>query len=135
MRLILRRFPEGEGLPPIKLSVRIGNEEEERSAVFIQDALSQVGVDVEIEKLAFATFQEMEQKRELHMFIDSWLSWVNDPFYHFSWIYRSTSPTVYTNYSNEEVDELIATYTLWDGDEEERNAASVRIQELVVDDG
>lgn len=127
-------FPGGEGLPPIKLSVRIGTEEHERSAVFIQDALSQIGMDVEIEKLAFATFNETEQKRELHMFMDSWISWVNDPFYHFSWIYRSTSPTVYTNYNNPEVDELIAKYTLWDGDEEERNAASVQIQEMVVDD-
>ncbi|MEM7132344.1 MAG: ABC transporter substrate-binding protein [Chloroflexota bacterium] len=127
-------FPEGEGLPPIKLSVRIGNEEEERAAVFIQDALSQIGMAVEIEKLAFATFNETQQKKELHLFITSWLSWVNDPFYHLSWIYRSTSPTVYSNFNNEEVDELIETYTLWAGDEEERNAASVRIQEIVVDE-
>ncbi|MBV7338864.1 ABC transporter substrate-binding protein [Chloroflexi bacterium TSY] len=127
-------FPGGEGLPPIKLSVRIGTEEDERAAVFIQDSLSQIGMETEIEKIAFATFNETQQKRELHLWINEWISWVNDPFYHLSWIYRSTSPTVYTNLNNEEVDELIATYTLWDGDEEERNAASVRIQEIVVEE-
>ena len=127
-------FPDGEGLPPIKLSIRIGTEEDERAAVFIQDALSQIGMEVEIEKLAFATFQELEQKRELQMFIDEWISWVNDPFYHLSWIYSSESPLVYTNYDNPEVTELIKKYTLWDGDEEERNEASRKIQQMIVDD-
>ena len=127
-------FPNGEGLPEMKLSVRIGNEEQERMAVFIQDSLSQIGMNVEIEKLAHATFQELEQKRELQMFMDNWISWVNDPFYHLSWIYSSTSPLVYTNYDNPEVTELITKYTLWAGDEEERNEASRRIQELIIDD-
>lgn len=127
-------FPEGQGLPPIKLSIRIGTEEDERAAVFIQDALSKIGMNVEIEKLAFATFQEQEAKRELQMFIDEWISWVNDPYYHLSWIYSSKSPLVYTNYKNERVDELIDKYTLWDGDENERNEASREIQKLIVDD-
>ena len=127
-------FPEGKGLPPIKFSIRIGAEEDERAAVFIQDSLAKIGMKVDIEKLAFATFQEQESKRTLHLFIDTWLSWVNDPYYHFSWIYSSTSPVVYTNYKNEEVDSLITKFTLWGGSQEERDTASRRIQELVVDD-
>ena len=127
-------FPNGEGLPEMKLSVKIGNEEQERMAVFIQDALSQIGMNVEIEKLAHATFQELEQKRELQMFMDNWISWVNDPYYHLSWIYSADSPLVYTNYNNEEVTELIRKYTLWDGDEEERNEASRQIQAMIIDD-
>lgn len=127
-------FPNGEGLPQIKLSIRIGTEEDERAAVFIQDALAQIGMKVEIEKLAFAAFQEQEAKRQLQFWIDEWISWVNDPFYHLSWIYSSTSPLVYTNYKNEEVDSLIAKYTLWAGSQEERDNASRRIQELIVDD-
>jgi peptide/nickel transport system substrate-binding protein len=127
-------FPNGQGLPPIKLSIRIGTEEDERAAVFIQDALSKIGLNVEIEKLAFATFQEKEAKRELQMFIDEWISWVNDPYYHLSWIYSSTSPLVYTNYKNEKVDELIAKYTLWAGGPKEREDASKEIQKLIIDD-
>lgn len=127
-------FPDGEGLPAIKISVRIGTEEDERAAVFIQDALAQIGMEVEIEKLAFAAFQEQEAQRQLQFWIDEWISWVNDPFYHLSWIYSSTSPLVYTNYQNDRVDELISTYTLWAGDEQERNEASQEIQRLIVDD-
>ncbi len=127
-------FPNGEGLPPIKFSIRIGAEEDERAAVFIQDSLAKIGMKVDIEKLAFAAFQEQEAKRSLQFWIDTWLSWVNDPYYHLSWIYSSTSPLVYTNYKNEEVDSLITKFTLWGGSQEERDAASRRIQELIVDD-
>ena len=104
--------------------------------VFFTVSAAELGAfqEVEIEKLAFATFQELEQKRELQFFIDEWISWVNDPYYHLSWIYSADSPLVYTNYDNEEVTELIRKYTLWAGDEEERNEASRRIQELIVDD-
>lgn len=127
-------FPDGKGLPPIRFSIRIGAEEDERAAVFIQDALAKIGMKVDIEKLAFAAFQEQEAKRSLQFWIDTWLSWVNDPYYHLSWIYSSTSPLVYTNYKNEEVDALITKFTLWGGSQEERDTASRRIQELIVDD-
>jgi peptide/nickel transport system substrate-binding protein len=127
-------FPNGEGLPELKLSIRIGTEEDERAAVIIQDSLSQIGVKVTIDKLAFATFNEQVQGRKLQIWIDEWISWVNDPYYHLSWIYKSDSPTVYTNYNNPEVDELITKYTLWNGDAAEREQASKRIQELIVGD-
>lgn len=127
-------FVDGQGLPRIKLSIRIGSEEDERAAIIIQDALKKIGVNVEIEKLAFATFNEKVQKRELQLFIDQWISWVNDPFYHLSWIYTSSSPTVYTNYKNDEVDRLVAKYTLWSGDQKERDEASRKVQQLIVDD-
>ena len=127
-------FPGGAGLPPIKLTIRIGTEEDERAAVFIQDALSQIGMKVEIEKLAFAAFQEQEAKRQIQFWIDEWISWVNDPYYHISWIYSSTSPLVYTNYKNEEVDSLISKYTLWGGSQDERDQAMREIQKLIVED-
>lgn len=127
-------FADGKGLPAIKLSIRVGSEEDERAAVIIQDALKQIGVSADIEKLAFAAFNEKEQKRELQLFIDQWISWVNDPYYHLSWIYSSGSPTIYGNYKNDEVDKLIAKYTLWAGDPKERDEASKKIQQLIVDD-
>ena len=37
------------------------------------------------------------------MWIDEWLSWVNDPWYHMSWNVTSTSPTDYTSYNNPQV--------------------------------
>lgn len=127
-------YPEGEGLPPITLSIRIGTQEDERAAVIIQDSLAQIGMDVTIEPVAFAAFNERVQAKEMAFWIDEWISWVNDPFYHLSWLYRSDSPSGYTRYNNPEVDQLIAEYTLWNGDEAEREEASRRIQELIVED-
>jgi len=127
-------FPNGQGLPPIKLTIRIGTEEDERAAVIIQDSLKQIGVNVTIDKMAFAAFNEQEQKRQLQFWIDEWISWVNDPYYHLSWIYTSDSPTVYTNYNNPQVDQLVKKYTLWAGDQKERDDASKQIQQLIVDD-
>ncbi|MGV2480159.1 UNVERIFIED_CONTAM: ABC transporter substrate-binding protein, partial [Salmonella enterica subsp. enterica serovar Weltevreden] len=54
-------YPEAKGLPPIKLRIRIGKEEQEREAVIVQDALSKLGMKVTIEKLPFATFNELQQ--------------------------------------------------------------------------
>lgn len=127
-------FPNGQGLPPIKLTVRIGTAEDEKAAVFIQDSLSQIGMKVDIDKVAFATFQEQEAKRQIQFWIDEWISWVNDPYYHLSWIYSSSSPLVYTNYKNPQVDALIAKYTLWAGDPAERDNASKQIQQMIIDD-
>ena len=46
------------------------------------------------------------------MWIDEWLSWVNDPWYHMSWNVASTSPTDYTSYNNPQVDALVKKWTL-----------------------
>lgn len=127
-------FPGGQGLPPIQLTVRIGTAEDEKAAVFIQDSLSQIGMKVDINKMAFAAFQEQEAKRQIQFWIDEWISWVNDPYYHLSWIYSSSSPLIYTNYKNPQVDALIAKYTLWGGAQAERDQASQQIQKMVIDD-
>lgn len=126
-------YPEGKGLPPIKLTIRTGAEENERLAVFMQASLKQIGVNVDIEKLPLATFNQLEQGGKLQFFFDTWLSWVNDPFYHMTWIVGSTSPSNYSRYSNPKVDELLAKWTL-NTDTAGRDAASVEIQKILVED-
>jgi peptide/nickel transport system substrate-binding protein len=125
--------PNGQGLPPIKLSVRVGNEEEERMAIFIANNLKQIGMNVTVDKIAFATFNEQQQAGNLQFFVDYWISWVNDPFYHLSWIVRSDSPTNYNNYQNEQVDQLIEEFTL-STDEEGRLEAAKEIQQILAED-
>ena len=69
-------FPDGEGLPEMKLTVKIGNEEQERMAIFIQDSLSQIGMNVEIEKLAPRHLPGIgAENGKLQMFMDNWISW------------------------------------------------------------
>lgn len=126
-------FPEGRNLPAIKLSVQIGVDEWEREAVIIQDALSRIGMRVTIEKLPFATFNEQQQAGKLQLFIDQWISWVNDPYYHMFWNFYSGSPSNYVRYKNAEVDRIIDTQMLGT-DLKARDAASVQAQKLISED-
>jgi peptide/nickel transport system substrate-binding protein len=126
-------FPNGQGAPPITLTVRADWQEAERAAVLIQSNLKQIGLNVSIQKVAFAPFNEQEQGRKLHMWIDEWLSWVNDPWYHMSWNVSSTSPTNYVSYSNPAVDALVNKWTL-SLDKEGRIQGSKDAQKLVIAD-
>ena len=126
-------FPNGQGAPPITLTVRADWQEAERAAVLIQSNLKKIGLNVSIQKVAFAPFNEQEQGRKLHMWIDEWLSWVNDPWYHMSWNVSSDSPTNYVSYSNPQVDALVKKWTL-SLDVQGRLQGSKDAQKLVTDD-
>lgn len=123
-------YPDGKGLPEIKLSIRIGNEQWERIAILVADALSQIGVEVEIEKLAYAAFNEAEQAGQLQFWVDEFLAWVHDPFYQLSWTTVSTSPVNYPRFKSERVDELVTQYALAEAGPE-RDAASKEVQTIV----
>lgn len=126
-------FPEGKGLPPVKFTIRSGVEENERLAVFMQAALKNVGINVEIEKLPLATFNQLQQGGKLQFWFDTWLSWVNDPFYHMTWIVGSKSPSNYSRYNNPKIDELLNKWTL-NKDAKGREEASVEAQKILVGD-
>jgi peptide/nickel transport system substrate-binding protein len=126
-------YPGGNGAAPITLTVRADWQEAERAAILIQANLQQIGLKVSVQKLAFAPFNEQEQGRKLQCWIDEWLSWVNDPWYHMSWNVASTSPTDYTNYNNPAVDALVKKWTL-SLNQPGRLAGARAAQKLVVDD-
>jgi peptide/nickel transport system substrate-binding protein len=126
-------FPDGEGLPEIKLTLAADDVQKERIAILMQDSLKQIGVNIQIEKLAYAQFNELQQGSKLQMWVDEWISWVNDPFYHLSWLAESHSPSNYPKYSNPRVDELVAQFTLSD-DAAGREAASKECQALVIEE-
>lgn len=102
----------GKGVAPITITVRADWEEAERAAILISSNLQKLGLRAQIQKLAFAPFNEQEQGRKLQCWIDEWLSWVNDPWYHMSWNVTSTSPTNYTSYKDPRVDALQKKWTL-----------------------
>lgn len=126
-------YPEGKGVPELTLTIRIGNVEWEKQAVIIQDALQAVGIKVNINKLALAAFNEQQQGKKLDFFIDDWISWTNDPYYHLFWNFYSKSPTNYGQYANPEVDKIIEQ-NLISPDEKTRAAASRAAQKLIGQD-
>jgi peptide/nickel transport system substrate-binding protein len=105
-------YSNGAGAAPVTITVRADWQEAERAAILLQANLQQIGLKVSVQKLAFAPFNEQEQGRKLQCWIDEWLSWVNDPWYHMSWNVTSSSPTDYTSYNNPAVDALAKKWTL-----------------------
>lgn len=123
-------FPNGDGLPDITLVVSSDDQQKERIAIILQDSLKNIGMKVQIQKLAYAQYNELQQGSKLQIWVDEWISWVNDPFYHLSWLAQSTSPSNYPKFSNARVDELIQQFTLSD-DIAARDAASKEIQGIL----
>jgi peptide/nickel transport system substrate-binding protein len=126
-------YPGGDGLPDITLTVAGDDQQKERYAIILQDSLKQIGMNVEIQKLAYAQYNELQQGSKLQIWTDEWLSWVNDPFYHLSWLAQSESPSNYPKFKSDRADELIAQFTLSD-DAAGREAASKEIQAILIDE-
>lgn len=105
--------------------------EAKEGAVWIQSALSSVGINVQIEEMPSAAFTERLQQRE-HTFFwaNQWISINNDPFYHVFWLLQAECCN-YARYKNDRVWELIDEYTL-STDDAAREKAAMEIQKIAV---
>lgn len=126
-------YPDGKGLPDITLTVSADNVQYERTAILMQDALKKIGMTVKIQKLPYAQYNELEQGSKLQMWTDGWISWVNDPFYHLSWLAASASPTNYPKLNSPRIDEILAKYAL-SVDSPEKEAASKEAQAIIIEE-
>jgi len=126
-------YADGKGLPDIKLTISADDVQREKVAILMKDSLSKINVNVTIDKLPYAQYNQLEQSSQLQIWTDEWISWVNDPFYHFFWLAQSTSPTDYPKFNSPRVDELIAKFTLAPASAE-RDAASKEIQGILFDE-
>ena len=123
-------FPDGF---ETTLQVASGVQEGKETAVWVQQALAEVGIKVEIQEMPGAAFTEQLQKHELgFFFFNNWISINNDPFYHLYWLFRSDCCN-YTNYDNAAVhtmidDNLLAT------DQAARDQAALDAQKAIIDD-
>jgi peptide/nickel transport system substrate-binding protein len=116
------------------IDVFLGRTEDEQSATFIQENFRQIGVEVEINKLAEAQYQANRNEAKFAMMMIEWFSWVNDPFYHLFWNFQSANAfTNASRYSNPKVDKIIEQ-GLYETDEEKRQSLSSQAQKLIVDD-
>jgi peptide/nickel transport system substrate-binding protein len=114
------------------LEIPSGIQEAKETAVWVQQSLAQIGVNVTISELPGAAFNEKNQKHELGFFFGSWLSINNDPFYHLFWLFRSDCCN-YTNYNNQAIWDSIDTNTL-NADAAAREAAAMEAQKTLVDE-
>ena len=99
------------------------------TATYIQSALQQIGFNVTITQVSDADFRAKESAGELPMFIDNWISWVDDPFYQMYWLLASVNKggTNLAQYSSPHTDQLIKS-GLYEIDPSRRELLSRMIQ-------
>ena len=93
---------------PVTLSIDAAKGEHQLIAVRVQSHLAEIGMDVEIEVLTAAVFAERKVGKQLQMFVDELLAWIDDPDYQLSLSLQSGVFGNYADYSNERVDQIIA---------------------------
>jgi peptide/nickel transport system substrate-binding protein len=117
----------------VELAVLQGAAQDGEAAVFIQDSLRQIGVDVEVSQLSDADFNERLNAGELPMFIHNWYSWGEDPFFQMQFLLQSESFTNYARYDSPELDALIDEGTV-ERDPDRRAQLSEEAQQVVIED-
>jgi peptide/nickel transport system substrate-binding protein len=117
----------------ITLDVASGVDEGQETAVWVQQSLKQIGINVSIQQLPGANFTSRLQKHQLgFFFFNNWISINNDPFYHLYWLFRSACCD-YTNYDNKKVWNAIDSNLLSDN-ASQRAAASDAVQKQIMSD-
>jgi len=105
------------------------------TATYIQSALQQIGFNVTITQVSDADFRAKESAGELPMFIDNWISWVDDPFYQMYWLLASVNKggTNLARYSSPQTDHLIDS-GLYEIDPSRRERLSRMLQQQFAAD-
>ncbi|MBV8848537.1 MAG: ABC transporter substrate-binding protein [Methylobacteriaceae bacterium] len=118
----------------VDLAARVGWQTHEQAAVWIQRELEKLGFKINIVRETDATFRQIANKGDHVLSIESWQSWVNDPFYHLSFNFHSKSRnTNVAGYMNPTVDKLIDD-NMHEPDKAKRLAAARELQKILIDD-
>jgi peptide/nickel transport system substrate-binding protein len=123
-----------KGPIPVKLAVRVGYVTHEQAAVWLQRDLEKIGFKVEIVKETDAAFRQVAIKGDHELSIESWQSWVNDPWYHLNFLVHSRSK--FTNasfYSNPILDKIIDE-SLAETNPDRRLGNARVAQKILIDD-
>ena len=126
---------EESGVDPfeVELAVQNSRAQDQQAAVFIQDALREIGITVNINVLPDGEFAGLRDSRELAMFFHEWFSWGDDPFYQMTFLAKCGAFTNFAGGCNERLDEIIEEGT-FETDSAVRDALSLEAQQLMVAD-
>jgi len=123
----------GIGPFEVELAVQNSRSQDQQAAVFIQDALRELGITVNINVLPDGEYSEKMNGRELAMFFHEWFSWGDDPFYQLTFLAKCGAFTNFADGCNDRLDEIIAEGT-FETDPQRREALALEAQKLMVDD-
>lgn len=120
---------------PVDLAVRVGWQPHEEAAVWIQRELQRIGFAVNIVKETDATFRQIANHGGHHLSIETWQSWINDPFYHLYFNFHSKAKATNTAfYSNPALDTIIDD-NMFEQDRAKRLAGAKEAQKILIDGG
>jgi len=124
----------GTGPVPVDLAIRVGFTTHEAASVWIQRELEKIGFKVNIVRETDATFRQVAIKGGHALSIESFQSWVNDPWYHLVFNFHTKSK--FTNssfYSNPVLDRLIDE-SMHETNREKRLGSALVAQKILIDD-
>jgi peptide/nickel transport system substrate-binding protein len=122
-------FPNGFSTT---LFTRSEDTDDQTAAVLIQSSLARIGVQVTIQRLLTAAYAARQfGQRDMPIFFWDWISFVNDPYYGFTFLTQCKQGTNYANFCNPQVDHLIAK-GIDDSNPVTRASISRQIQRLVA---
>jgi len=107
----------------------------EPAALLIQEALGEIGIKVEIEKIPGANWRTaslVEKRLPLHL--ETFGGWLDTPDYYFFWAYQDGHLFNSSNYRNEEIEELTNATLHMDMDDPEYAPKIKRMFEIVLDE-
>ncbi len=105
-------------------------------ALFMQDRLSEIDINLEIEQYEFGTFLEMAEQGDHDMFMLQWITVTGDPDYGLYPMFHTESQDGSGNrwnYSNPELDEVLEAGRQ-ESDESTREEHYAEAQEILVND-
>ncbi len=125
-------YPQGEGLPTLKLGYNIGASHEIIAEAVQADA-AELGVNIEVEGYEWGTMLEKGQRGEINFYRLGWQAAYPTMDYFLYPLFHSESPDNFAGYNNPEVDQLLeeARSTL---DREARIAKYREIEKMVLND-
>ncbi|MFK7892893.1 MAG: ABC transporter substrate-binding protein [Granulosicoccus sp.] len=107
----------------------------EPTALLVQEALGQIGINVEIEKIPGANWRTavlVEKRLPLHL--ENFGGWLNTPDYYFFWAYQHGHLFNSSNYHNQEVEDLVNATLHMSMDDPEYAPQIIRMFEIVLED-
>jgi peptide/nickel transport system substrate-binding protein len=118
----------------VDLAIRVGFTTHEAASVWIQRELEKIGFKVNIVRETDATFRQVAIKGGHTLSMESFQSWVNDPWYHLVFNFHTKSK--FTNaslYSNPVLDKLIDE-SMHETNQEKRLGSALVAQKILIDD-
>lgn len=130
-----KELMEQSGVGPFEVELAVQNSRpaDQQAAVFIQDALRELGITVNINVLPDSEYAGKQNGRELAMSFHEWFSWGDDPFYQLTFLAKCGAFTNFADGCNEELDKLIAEGT-FETDPARRAEIGLEAQKLMVED-